>query len=374
MIKENVKNLPKYIPGQSIDEVAHNLGLKEVIKLASNENPHGHSPLVSALLEKGEPNLWRYPETTYPQLVKRIEKSLGIHDTAVVLGNGSNEIIQLVCQAFVGPGDVTLVPRYSFQMYDICTRIAGGICVTVSSQSHSIDLDAIIQRIDPHTKLILLANPNNPTGEYIEPQRIEAFLSRIPKHVAVLIDEAYVEYTGVEGKDCAKHWLKKYNNLIITRTFSKVYGLAGLRIGYAMCAQEVASAINSIRQPFSLNSIAIVAAREAIADQTFVSKSVTENALLLEELKKILDAHHVKYLPSKTNFLTIDFGDRAIYIYESLLKKGIIVRPLVSYDMPTYLRVTIGTEREMGLFYLALERILNRADIGSVEIDCVAVR
>ncbi|WP_293371976.1 histidinol-phosphate transaminase [Nevskia sp.] len=361
-----VMALEPYSPGMPIDELQRRLGLTDVIKLASNENPLGPSPLVKAALAEhaAKGNVSLYPDGGGFRLKAKIAEFHGIDANRITLGNGSNDLLEFIARVFLGPGRKALFSEYCFAVYPLATlaQNAEAIVAKALPADHPTmpfghDLDALAA-LTPDVSVVMIANPNNPTGTWVEAAPLEAFIAKVPASTLVVLDEAYIEYFEPGLKPDSRAWLDRYPNLVITRTFSKTYGLAGLRAGYALSHPSVADLLNRVRQPFNLNMLALLAAEVALGDQAHVARAVELNRSEMARLKAEFAALGLKTLPSQANFLTFDLGREAAPIHKGLLERGVIVRPMASYNMPTYLRVSIGTTAENTRFLDALKAAL----------------
>src|SRR5712671_4192071 len=331
-----IRSIAPYQPGKPISELARELGLKEagIIKLASNENPRGIGPRTRAAIEAALAEVARYP-----------------------VGNGSNDVLELAALAFLGPGRAAVYSQHAFAVYPLATQARGARSIVVPAKNHGHDLDAMARAVDDETYVAWLANPNNPTGTFARAEEVEAFLRRVPERVLVVLDEAYNEYLTPDLRADSVKWLKRHPNLIITRTFSKAYGLAGLRVGYALAHPTVADVMNRVRQPFNVNNIALAAAAAALDDMEFVARSYAENLQGLRQLEEGARALGLEFIPSHGNFITLrvaQAGKSAAEIYKRLLRRSVIVRPVAGYGLPEHLRVTIGTAAENDKFLAAL--------------------
>jgi histidinol-phosphate aminotransferase len=354
-----IRELAPYQPGKPISELARELGLEEanIIKLASNENPLGVSPLAQDAIRKILPELARYPDGNGFELKQALARHHGIEEACIVLGNGSNDVLELVARAFLGPDRDAIYSQHAFAVHPLVVQATGARGIEVPARDFGHDVDAMRRAITPETRVVFIANPNNPTGTLVEPPALEAFIASLPGHVVVVLDEAYNEYLEDAKKADSVGWLRRYPSLIVTRTFSKVYGLAGLRVGYALAAAGVADLMNRVRQPFNVNSVALAAAAAALEDHEFVRRSFELNRAGLRQITAGLKRLEIEFIPSFGNFVSFKVGDGAA-IFRRLLKMGVIVRPIASYGMPAYLRVTIGLESENARFLSALEQTL----------------
>lgn len=358
-----VRELRPYQPGKPIDELQREFGLREVIKLASNENPLGPSPKALAAIQTGLPELARYPDGNGFILKNAICEKFGFTPEQVTLGNGSNDILELVARTFVQPGQEVVFSQHAFAVYPIATQAVGGKAVIVPAKDWGSDLENMLKAITNETRVMFIANPNNPTGTWIKHDDLVRFLDQVPKHVIVVLDEAYFEYAihpamPAEGYPDGMQLLQGYPNLIVSRTFSKAYGLAGLRVGYAVSQPVIADLLNRVRQPFNVNSLALLAATAALGDEDHIEKSARLNVIGMQQFIEIFGQMGLTYIPSVGNFISVDMGKPAQSIYLELLKRGVIVRPVANYEMPNHLRITIGTDRENSIFFTALREVL----------------
>src|SRR5947208_1576325 len=351
-----VRSIAPYQPGKPISELAREMGLDEkgIVKLASNENPRGIGPRTRAAIEAAVGDVARYPDGNGFELKQALAKRYGVDMGSIVLGNGSNDVLELVALAFLGPGRAAVFSQHCFAVYPLATQARGARSIVVPAKSYGHDLEAMAKAIDDETYLVWIANPNNPTGTFAKGQEVEAFLRRVPERVMVVLDEAYNEYLAPELRADSVKWLKRHPNLVITRTFSKAYGLAGLRVGYALAHPTVPAVMNRVRQPFNVNSIALAAAAAALDDMEFVARSYAENLNGLRQLEEGARGLGLDFIASYGNFLTIHVG-KAGEIFKRLLRRGVIVRPVGgAYQLPEHLRVTIGTAQENEKFLAAL--------------------
>lgn len=364
-----VLGLHAYTPGMPIDELQRRLGLKDVIKLASNENPLGASPKVRAALTDAaaQQNLGLYPDGSGHSLKAAIGRYHDIDPARITLGNGSNDILEFLSRIYAGPGRAVMYSDYAFAVYALAAQAQNAEAVVVPAYAadhpmmpygHDLEAFGRVLKTRPDVSLVFIANPNNPTGTWNTPQEIERFLDTVPPQVIVALDEAYFDYQDLALRSNARVWLDRYPNLLVCRTFSKIYGIAGLRAGYALSHPAVADLLNRVRQPFNNNTLALLAAELALADQDHVQRSIELNALERLRLPPLLAALGLRVLPSQANFLCIDFGRDAAPIHQGLLERGIIVRPMGSYGMPNFLRVTLGLEVQDDRFLAALREVL----------------
>jgi len=355
-----VRSIAPYQPGKPISELAREMGLDEkgIVKLASNENPRGIGPRTRAAIDAAIGEIARYPDGNGFELKAALSRRYGVDAAAIVLGNGSNDVLELVALAFLGPGRAAIYSQHAFAVYPLATQARGARGIEVPAKDFAHDLDAMAKAIDDETYVVWIANPNNPTGTHALAAEIEGFLRRVPERVLVVLDEAYNEYLPPERRADSVKWLKRHPNLVVTRTFSKAYGLAGLRVGYALAHPSVADVMNRVRQPFNVNSLALVAATAALDDMEFVARSYAANLNGMKQLIEGARALRLEFIPSYGNFLTIRVaagGKSAAEIYKRLLRRSVIVRPVAGgYGLPEHLRVTIGTAEENEKFLSAL--------------------
>jgi len=343
-----VRSIAPYQPGKPISELARELGLKEegIVKLASNENPRGIGPRTRAAIEAALGDIARYPDGNGHDLKLALSRRYGVDAGAIVLGNGSNDVLELVALAFLGPGRAAVYSQHCFAVYPLATQARGARGIAIPAKNFGHDLEAMLAAIDDETYVVWIANPNNPTGTMLPPDELESFLKRVPERVIVVIDEAYNEYLSPELKSETVKWLRRHPNLVVTRTFSKAYGLAGLRVGYALAHLSVADIMNRVRQPFNVNSIALAAASAALDDMEFVARSFAENLQGLRQVEEGATRLGLDWIPSYGNFITVRVG-KANEIFRRLLRRGVIVRPVGGgYQLPEHLRITIGTAQE----------------------------
>jgi histidinol-phosphate aminotransferase len=351
----HVRALAPYQPGKPISELAREMGLDEagIVKLASNENPRGIGPRTRAAIDAALGDVARYPDGNGFELKQALAKRYGVDMASIVLGNGSNDVLELAALAFLGPGRAAVFSQHCFAVYPLATQARGARAIVVPARAYGHDLEAMARAVDDETYMVWAANPNNPTGTFARHEEVEAFLRRIPERVVVVLDEAYNEYLPPNLRGDTVKLLRRHPNLVVTRTFSKAYGLAGLRVGYALAHASVADVMNRVRQPFNVNSIALAAATAALDDMEFVARSYAENLQGMRQLAEGARALGLDYIPSHGNFLSIQVG-RAAEIYKRLLRRGVIVRPIGGgYGLPEHLRVTVGTAQENEKFLSA---------------------
>ncbi len=358
LAKKELLSIKPYEPGRPIEEVQREYNLKSVIKLASNENPLGPSPKAMASIKKALTNINRYPDANGFYLKKKLAKYLGVESSNLVLGNGSDELICLALKTFLNKGDKVIISDPTFLIYKIASMMEGAQIEFVPMDSFRYDLKAIKAKIDSRTKMVFIANPDNPTGSYVTKKEMDEFLTGLPDNVIVFYDAAYYEFGKefIDYPDTKDYLLKK--NLIITRTFSKAYGLSGLRIGYAIAQNSISELMERAREPFNVNSLAQVGAEAALSDTEFLKRTLKANKsgrkFLCDNFKKM----NLFFVPSATNFVLVDVKRDSKEIFKKLLQKGIIVRDMSSWNMSTFIRVTIGKDAENKLFIKALKEVL----------------
>lgn len=363
MALKSVQKLNPYQPGKPISELERELGLKKIVKLASNENPLGTSPKVEQAVRESLSELTRYPDGNGFELKQALAARLDVQAEQITLGNGSNDVLDLIARVFLDPSKEAVFSEYAFAVYPISTQAVGATARIAPAGNgekwprFGHDLDKFSSLIGEKTAVIFIANPNNPTGTWLTRHQLESFLDNVPSRVIVVVDEAYFEYVGFEEYPNAVELLSRYPNLIVTRTFSKAYGLAGLRVGYAVSSVEIADLLNRVRQPFNVNSLALLAACTALEDESYLEKSREFNRKGLGFLASELVSRGFDVIPSAGNFLSVDMGKPAGAVYDALLRQGVIVRPVANYQMPNHLRVSVGTPEENLFFINALDAI-----------------
>ncbi len=355
----HIRAITPYQPGKPISELARELGLAEnaIVKLASNENPLGMSiyardAAIAALAEGG-----RYPDGSAFALKATISRKFDVDPAQLVIGNGSNDVLEIAAQAFLAPGLSAVFSQYGFAVYPLATAARGARAIQVPARDYGHDLEAMLAAIDDDTRIVFIANPNNPTGTFIAGDELERFIARVPAGVLVVLDEAYTEYLCRAQRYDAIGWLARYPNLLVSRTLSKAYGLAGLRVGYAIAHPEVADLMNRVRQPFNVSSVALAAAEAALQDEEFIARSAALNRRGMERLTEAFATLGLEWIPSSGNFVTVRVGDAAA-VNQALMRQGVIVRPIAGYGMPEWLRVSIGLPEEIERFVAALQRAL----------------
>ncbi|MEY8194921.1 MAG: histidinol-phosphate transaminase [Cycloclasticus sp.] len=359
-----VKALLPYQPGKPIDELERELGLTNIVKLASNENPLGPSLLVKQAIEKSIDEVSLYPDGNGFALKQALANKHGITSEMITLGNGSNDVLDIIARVFLSEGREAIFSEYAFVVYAIATQAVNATARVAKAKplggddAYGHDLTTMAELLTDKTAVIFIANPNNPTGTWLDPAELETFIASVPKHIVVVLDEAYCEYLQPETAFDSMQWLAHYPNLIITRTFSKAYGLAGLRVGYAVSQPAVADLLNRIRQPFNVNSIALAAAEAALSDPAYIEQSRELNQQGLQQLADGFDRLGLAYIPSVGNFICVEVGDNSADVYQGLLKQGVIVRPVAAYNMPRHLRVSVGLAEQNIALLEALEKVL----------------
>jgi histidinol-phosphate aminotransferase len=358
LANDHILGIAPYEPGKPVEELERELGIQNAIKLASNENPLPPSDRVQQAIIAALPHLNRYPDGSAFYLRQAVAKKQGFTPDQVVLGNGSHDLIELVVRAFMRPGDEAVVPHPSFVVYPMIVQAVGGIRVMVMLRDYRLDLEAMARAITPQTKVVFIANPNNPTATIVTRDEVDHFMARVPERTIVVFDEAYTEFAQGPDFPDVLAYVREGRKVLVLRTFSKANSLAGLRVGYTIGDADAISLMNRIRQPFNVNALGQVAALAALEDETHVLECVRMNeagkAYLYEEFKTL----GVKYVPSRANFILVDVGRNAADIYQKLLHEGVIVRPMTSFGMETALRITIGTPDENRRLIKGLRAVL----------------
>lgn len=360
-----IKGLHPYVPGKPIAELERELGITDSIKLASNENPLGPSPLGMAAAAEAVRGINIYPDDSAFRLRNALAARYAVKPESILLGSGSSDVIDMVARVFLGPGCNAVFSEHAFAMYPIYTQAVGAQSKVARplppdhpQMPYGHDLTAMLGLVDAQTRVIFIANPNNPTGTWLHRDQLLPFLDRLPEHVIVVLDEAYTEYVEEEGFPNGLELLSSYPNLIVTRTFSKIYGLAGLRVGYGIAHAELIALIGRVRHPFNVNSPALAAAESALADGEFITRSVEVNRQGLIQLREGFEALGLPFIPSVANFMTVDLLRSAGEINQALLREGVVVRPVANYSLPNHLRITVGTAAENERFLKALKKVL----------------
>lgn len=362
LAQTGVQQLSAYVPGKPVDELARELNLDpaNIIKLASNENPLGASPKSLAAIQKELAELTRYPDGNGFNLKTLLARQCQVELSQVTLGNGSNDILELVARAYLAPGLNAVFSEHAFAVYPLVVQAVNAGARVIPAKDWGHDLPAMLAAIDDKTRVVFIANPNNPTGTWFGPQALEDFLKAVPESVLVVLDEAYIEYASGGELPDGLDYLADYPNLLVSRTFSKAYGLAALRVGYALSSPVVADVLNRVRQPFNVNSLALAAACAALGDTDYLARSRELNTAGMQQLENGFRELGLEWIPSKGNFIAVDVGREAGPVFQGLLREGVIVRPVAGYGMPNHLRVTIGLPRENSRFLDALRAVLAR--------------
>ncbi|GAB2872284.1 histidinol-phosphate transaminase [Pseudoduganella ginsengisoli] len=361
-----VRAIAPYQAGKPISEVAREFGLDEanIVKLASNENPFGVPDSAKDAMAAAAAELGRYPDANGFELKAALSKRYDVPADWITLGNGSNDILELAAKAFVQRSEGIVYAQYSFAVYALATQGLGARHIVVPAKDYGHDLDAMLAAIDGETKLVFIANPNNPTGTFIPGPQIEAFLKKVPANVVVVLDEAYNEYLKPEDQYDSAAWVKQYPNLLVSRTFSKAYGLAGLRVGFSIAQPKLTDLMNRVRQPFNVNSLAQAAAIAALNDAAFLEKGARNNAAGYEQFVEAFEQMNLEYVPSYGNFVLVKVGEdpqAGARVNLALLKQGVIVRPVGNYGLPEWLRISIGLPQENAVLIAALQKALGEA-------------
>lgn len=359
-----VRVLQPYQPGKPESELRREYGLDAIVKLASNENPLGPSPKALAAVQTSLKELHRYPDGNGFELKAALAAYHAISETSITLGNGSNDVLAMVALAFLTPDHEAVFSEHAFAVYSIVTLVSGARARVAKANPpdhpmpYGHDLQAMQALINPRTRVVFIANPNNPTGTWLAAQALKEFLEDVPPSVLVVVDEAYFEYADQPDYPHTIPWVKRFPNLIVTRTFSKAYGLAGLRVGYAVSHPQVADLLNRVRQPFNVNALALTAATAALEDTDYLGQSRQANGTGGHRLRVAFDLLGLRYLPSAGNFLCVAMPRPGREVFVALLHQGVIVRPVDNYGLPDFLRITIGSEQENQRLIDALRNVL----------------
>lgn len=354
-----IRSIAPYQPGKPISDLAREMGLKpeNIVKLASNENPLGPSPKAYEAMQEAIGDIARYPDGGNVDLRAAVAEKFNLGVNQLVFGNGSNDILELAARTFLVAGDEAVFSQHAFAVYPLVTQAVGAKGIAVPAKDYAHDLDAMYKAITAKTRLIFIANPNNPTGTLIDKASLKAFIDQVPRSILVVLDEAYDEYLSELDKSEALNWLAEFPHLLVSRSFSKAYGLAGLRLGFGATSPGIADLINRVRQPFNINSIAQAAGVAALHDHDYLARSRALNQAGMEQVTQGLSELKLEFIPSYGNFVSFKVGDGAA-VYQSLLKQGVIVRPIANYGMPEYLRVSIGLFSENERFLMALKQAI----------------
>lgn len=358
LANDHILGIAPYEPGKPIEELERELGLTDVIKLASNENPLSPSERVLKAVTEALAHVNRYPDGSGYYLRQALARRHAVTVDQIILGNGSNDLIELVARSFLRAGEEAVIPHPSFVVYPMIVQAVGGIRVVVTLRNHRIDLEAMARAITPMTKLVFIANPNNPTATIVTADEVDKFMARVPDKVIVVFDEAYVEFAQAPDFPDSIGYMKQGRKVVVLRTFSKAASLAGLRVGYAIADPDCVALLNRIRQPFNVNSLGQVAALAALADESHTLECLRMIEAGRHFLYDEFAAMGIKYTPSRANFILVDVGRSASDVFNWLLKEGVIVRPMTSFGMETCLRVTVGTPEENRRLVKALKKVL----------------
>ena len=359
LARSGVQALKPYQAGKPIEELQRELGLTEIVKLASNENPLGLSAKVKQVLVDNLDELTRYPDGAAFDLKQALANKLNVGTAQITLGNGSNDVLDLIGQVFLDGSASAIYSEHTFVVYPMMVQLLGARPIKVPAKDFGHDLEAMFAAIEDDTKVIFIANPNNPTGTWLGHAELNEFLAKVPEHIIVVLDEAYAEYIAADVDYAAGLTLQaQYANVIVTRTFSKAYGLAGLRIGYSISSPEIADLINRVREPFNVNTLGQMAAIAALEDEAYLAESIAVNNAGRAQIEAALTELGLAFIPAQGNFITFDTKTDAAKVYQDLLHKGVIVRPIAPYDMPQHLRVSIGLASENAAFIAALKQVI----------------
>lgn len=353
-----VAHLNPYVPGKPVSELERELGISDSVKLASNENPLGCSPLAldAIKLETGE--IARYPDGGGFELRNALAIKHGIDANCITLGNGSNDVLDMIARVFLRPGRESLFSQHAFAVYPISSQAVGAELKMATAKNYGHDLNAMAELISDRTGVVWIANPNNPTGNWLGSTELRSFIESVPSQIIVVVDEAYIEYVDDPDYPDSSKWLQDFPNLIVTRTFSKAYGLASLRVGYGLSHPDVADLLNRVRQPFNVNSMALAAAKAALGDQKFIQRAVEVNSCGMSQLTQGFDGLGLEYILSVGNFITVDVNRPGPEVDQQLLQEGCIVRPVANYGLPNHLRVSIGLQEENERLLAAMKKVL----------------
>lgn len=353
-----VQALQPYQPGKPIEELERELGLSNVVKLASNENPLGASELAVAACQKAAAGMYLYPDSSGFELKNKLAERYGVKASQLTLGNGSNDVLDLIARAFLQPGKSAVFSQHAFVVYPIAVQACGARAIVTPAKAWGHDLEAMAAAIEEDTRVVFIANPNNPTGTWVGNAALEKFLAAVPDNVIVVLDEAYTEYVDEPEFPNGLDYLARYPNVIVTRTFSKAFGLAGLRVGYSISSVEVCDLLNRVRAPFNVSTQALAAAVAVLDDAAYLKESCEVNKAGLKQLGEGFDRLGIEWIPSVGNFIAFKVLVPAAEVYDGLLHKGVIVRPIGVYAMPDFLRVSVGLEAENARFLEALAQVL----------------
>lgn len=357
-----IEAISPYVGGKPIEETAREFGLKvdEIVKLASNENPLGIPPTAKAAIEAALARGNRYPDGNAIVLRQKIAERVGMESECVILGDGSDEILEMIAHLVLEPGTSCVYSQYSFSVYELAAQENGAEGREIPAKNFEVDLDAMLQAIDETTRLVFVTNPNNPTGLALSARKLEAFIEKVPSDCVVVVDEAYREFMDEEDRADSIAWVKRFPNVLVTRTFSKAYGLAGLRVGYGVAQKPLIEMLNRIRPPFNVNLLAQEAAAACVDDEAFLQEVFIMNKQGRAGLESFFASLGLKYLPSSTNFILVHVGPQALAIQHDLLARGVIVRPMTGYGLPEYLRISVGKPEENEKFMTAFKALLEQ--------------
>lgn len=358
LANKGIQGLSPYQAGKPIEELQRELGLQSIVKLASNENPLGPSKKSLAAIQSAMADISRYPDSNGFELKRALAEKLSVGAAQITLGNGSNDVLDLVARAYLEPGKSAVYSQHAFVVYRLAVQSCGARAIVVKAKDWGHDLNAMADAIDNDTAVVFIANPNNPTGTAISEAGIVDFLDKVPANVIVVLDEAYFEYAAGHELPDGVSLLKHYPNLVVTRTFSKAYGLAAMRVGYAVCSEQITDVLNRVRAPFNVSSLGLAAAQAVLADEDYLLRGCEVNRQGMEQLVAGFKALGLPYIPSKGNFLAVEFSKDTGVLYQQLLNEGVIVRPVGVYEMPKHLRISVGLESENAVLLDALNKIL----------------
>jgi histidinol-phosphate aminotransferase len=355
---KGVRALSPYKPGKPMQELERELGLSGIIKLASNESPLGPGPAALSAVAECARGIARYPDGNGFALKQALAAQHQVTPESITLGNGSNDVLELITRGFVTSDNEVVFSRHAFAVYPLVTQAVGARAVVTRAKDFGHDLDAMAAAVTPKTRVVFIANPNNPTGTWLSADAIESFLELVPEKVLVVVDEAYLEYVDEPAYESFIPRIGKHRNLIVTRTFSKAYGLAGLRAGYSVSDTQVADVLNRVRQPFNVNAMALAAAEAALGDRAHLGKSIEVNRSGMKKLVEAFDRMDIEHIPSVGNFVSAHMPRPGAEIFSALLEQGVIVRPIAEYEMPDFVRVTVGLEEENDRFIESLKKVI----------------
>jgi len=355
--KSNILHLPVYQPGKPIEDVKRELGLSEVIKLASNENPFGYSNFAKAAIQEELNNINIYPDGASVELTSALAAQLAVEPSQIIFGTGSSEIILMLARAYLAPGDETIMADETFPQYKHNAEIENAVVIEVPLKEGKHDLPAMLEKVTDKTKMVWICNPNNPTGTIVDHEELVSFMNAVPKHVMIVLDEAYGEFISNPSYSDGIKLLKQYSNLVVLRTFSKIYGLASLRIGYGVGHSDVIKSVNQVREPFNTSRLAQVAAKASLADDAFITYCREQNEKGIQYLCEQFDRLGLHYFPAYGNFVMFDTKRSSPEVFNGLLRRGIVTRARWTY-YPTYIRISVGTQEQNVKFITALEQVL----------------